>query len=538
MTVKWRAYAAIAVIGCALVATLTACGSSSSGSAASSSQTLNIGIPEEPDTLDPQTTNAAISTTILEYAGDTLVALDPSDNSKIVPDLATSWQTSSDGLTWTFTLKSGVKFQNGDPCNAAAVVASFERAMNPSTKIGTVAAVVKPVKAISAVGNNKVVITLSGPYSLFLQNLANPSASILDAKVAASEGSSFGRHPVLTGAWSITKWVSGDQITLTRNSSYNWGPAYAGGKPAKLKTLNFEIIPDSATQVAAEQSGQTQMTYGVPTQNIKSFKADPSTYTSYPYLRSGVGLFLEFNVTKPPFNDPVVREALNYAVNKKTLVSTALLNQGEAACGPLPPSIPGYWSGMCGYAPKYDPAKAKALLEQDGWTLGSDGVLQKGGKPFQFTLYSSATPSTWDTSSQLLQQQLKAVGIDMTIENMEFGTLLSKTEAGADSAHLMGYTYTTADILNLWFRSTNSGSGLDLSHVDDPKLDKLIDAYQTQATSSARDAALETVQKYISDLDLWVPLWVPDDDIVTTSQLKGAVLSKQGYLVLNKASLS
>jgi ABC-type transport system substrate-binding protein len=74
--------------------------------------------------------------------------------------------------------------------------------------------------------------------------------------------------------------------------------------------------------------------------------------------------------------------------------------------------------------------------------------------------------------------------------------------------------------------------------VDDPKLDKLIDAYQTQTTNSARNAALETVQKYISDLDLWVPLWVPEEDIVTTSQLKGAMLSKQGYLVLNKASLS
>jgi peptide/nickel transport system substrate-binding protein len=410
--------------------------------------------------------------------------------------------------------------------------------MNPATKAGTVSAVTKPMKTISAVGNDKVVITLANPYSLFLQNLANPSASILDAKVAASEGSSFGRSPVLTGAWSVTKWVSGDHVTLTRNSSYNWGPAYAGGKPAKLKTLNFEIIPDSATQVAAQQSGQTQMTYAVPTQNIKTFKADPSTYTSYPYLRSGVGLFLEFNVTKPPFNDPIVREALNYAVNKKALVSTTLLGQGQAACGTLPPSIPGYWSGMCSYAPQYDKAKAKALLEKDGWTPGSDGVLQKDGQPFKFTLYSAATPSTWNTSSQLLQQQLKAVGIDMTIENMEFGTLLSKTEAGADSAHLMGYTYTTADILNLWFRSSNSGGGLNLSHVDDPKLDALINAYQTQTTNSARNAALETVQKYVSDLNLWVPLWVPEEDIVTTSKLKGATLSKQGYLVLNKASLS
>jgi len=525
-------FGGVALIGCLL---LTAC--SQSGGTTAGSSTLSIGVPAEPDTLDPQTTNAAISRMILRYAGDTLVSIDPSGGGKITEGLAKSWRDSANGLQWTFDLKPGVKFQNHDVMDAPAVVASFERAMNPATKVGTAAAVIKPIKQVHAEGASTVVFDLSEPYSLFLQTLADPSASIVDAKAAESAGKDFARAPVLTGPWQITQWISGDRITLTRNADYAWGPPYAGTGPAKLSTLTFRVIPDDATQVAALQSGTIQESTALPTANRKAFDSNTS-FTSNKYLRPGVGLFLEFNVTKAPFNDPRVRKALNYALDKQQLVKVALLGQGSEACGPLPPSIPGYWPGMCDYAPKYDQTQAKSLLAQAGWQPGGGGLLEKDGKPFQFTLYSSASPGTWNSSAQIIQQQLKAVGIDVKIQNMEFGTLLSKTKAGEDAAHLMGYTYNTADILDLWFRSSNSGSGLNLSHINDPHLDSLITDYQRQLTDAGRNAALTSLQKYISDQAVWVPLWNPQEDIVTTSNLHGAQLSNLGYLVLNQAQLS
>jgi peptide/nickel transport system substrate-binding protein len=525
----------VTLIGCLSVACVSACAPSHRATASSSA--LNIGIAEEPDTLDPQTTNAAVSRMILRYAADTLVSMDPAGSGKISDGLAKSWQVSPNGLQWTFDLKPGVKFQNNDVVDAPAVVASFKRAMNPATKVGTAATVIKPIKQVHAEGTSKVVFNLNYPYSLFLQNLADPAASIVDAKAATSAGKGFDRAPVLSGPWQVTDWTSGDHITLTRNPGYAWGPAYAGTGPAKFGKLNFRIIPDAATQVAALQSGEIQELTAVPTANMKTFDGN-SSFTSYKYLRPGVGLFLEFNVTKAPFNDPKVRQALNYAIDKQQMVKVALLNQGSAACGPLPPSIPGYWSGMCDYAPKYDPNQAKALLAQAGWRPGAGGILQKDGKPFEFTLYSSATPATWNSSAQILQQQMKAVGIGVKIQNMELGTLLSKAKAGEDSAHLMGYTYNTADIVDLWFRSSNSGSGVNLSHIKDPHLDSLISDYQHQLTDNGRNAALTTVQKYIADQAVWVPLWNPQEDIATTSRLQGAKLSKLGYLVLNQAQLS
>jgi peptide/nickel transport system substrate-binding protein len=527
-----RLIAAALAVGFTLTISLTGC-SSSSGATSSS---LTIGLPEEPDTLDPQTTNAAMAQLILRYAGDTLVSLDPSGSGKIGPGLAKSWQESNNGLRWTFNLKSGVKFQNNDALDASAVKASFARAMDPATKAGIAASLVKPIKDIRAVGSSKIVIDLKYKYSLFLQNLASPGATIVDAQVAQKMGKQFGRSPVLSGPWKVTKWASGDHITLTRNAAYAWGPPFAGTGPAKLRTVTFRVIPDDATRVAALQSGDIQAATAIPPSNMKGFASD-SAYQNYQYLRPGVGLFLEFNVTKPPFDDIRVRKALNYAIDKNELVKVALLGQGQAACGPLPPSIPGYWSGMCDYAPSLDLAKAKAALAQAGWTPGPDGILQKNGKPFAFTLYSSATPSSWNSSAQLIQQQLKKIGITVKIENLEFGTLLSKAQKGEDVAHLMGYTYQTADILDLWFRSTNIGTGLNLSHVNDPRLDGLISAYQRQVSPAATQKALVQAQKAVSDASLWVPLWVQEEDIAATANLHGAQLSKLGYLILNKATL-
>lgn len=526
-------WARVGAIGMVALVGLTACGSGGGAQQKPSSSPLTIGIPEEPDTLDPQKTNAAITRTILHYAGDSLVSIDT--KGKVVPSLATSWSVGANGLSWTFTLRKGVKFQNGDSMTADAVKASFERALDPATKAGVAASLLEPVKKVSTVGTDKVRIALKSKYSLLLENLADPAASIVDAKAAKSEGKNFGRTPVLTGPWRITQWKSGDRINLERNAAYAWGPAYAGKGAPKIKQLTFRVIPDDATRVSALRSNEIQGTTALPPANVKSFTSN-SQYTTYKYLRDGVGLFLEFNVTKPPFDDIRVRRAFNYAIDPNAVVKVALLGQGRPACGPLPPSIEGYWPGICSYHQKPDLAKAKTLLAQAGWKPGADGKLEKNGKPFTFTLFSTNL-DTWTNSAQLVQQQLKRLGITVKIQNFEFGTLLSNTQHGKDVAHFMGYTYNTPDILYLWFKSSNIGTGLNLSHVKDPKLDALLDRYRGQMDAKARDATYQEIQKYIVDQALWVPLWVEDDHIVTTSKLKGAQLSGLGYLILNRAQL-
>jgi peptide/nickel transport system substrate-binding protein len=313
------------------------------------------------------------------------------------------------------------------------------------------------------------------------------------------------------------------------NPDYSWGPEYAHDGPPYIEELSFRIIPDNATRVAALQSGEIQITE-VPPINVEQLR-DSGEYELYHYLRNGVGLFMEFNVTKAPFDDPLVREALNYAIDKEAIVEAALRGLGQPACGPLPPSISGYWSGMCDYAPSFDPDKAEQLLSDAGWEPGSDGVLAKDGKRLQFTLFIMPE-DTWRQSAELVQQQLKDIGIRMDIQSFEFGTLLEKAAAGEQQAHLMGYTYTNPDILYLWFHSSNIGDGLNLSHVDDPKLDALLEKSRTQIDKDARNETYQEIQKYIVDKSLWVPLWNNEQYIATQPQLKNAEVAEEGYLFL------
>jgi peptide/nickel transport system substrate-binding protein len=536
---RWVIAPALLAIGLAL---LPACGSGSgsgnSGTGSSGgnrSGQITLMATEEPDTLDPQRTNAAIAGQILQNASDSLVAQDP--KGKIVPSLATDWTSTPDGLRWTFNLRHGVTFQNGDPMKADQVKASFDRAVDPATRPGAIAALLAPVQAVKVTGEYQVEFDLKQAYSPFLENLTAANAAIVDAAEAAKMGDAFGRAPVLTGAWKVAKWQSGQSITLERNDSYQWGPAFMHKGPPAIKTLVYRVITDSQTQVSALQNGEVQYAYSLPTTQVGKFQ-NSSDFNLVHFLRKGVGLYLEFDVNKAPFNDPLVREAMNYAIDKKPLVQVALQNRGQVACGPLPPSIPGYWNGICGYAPKYDPNKAKQLLAQAGWKPNANGQMTKDGQPLQFTLYTMSTNTSWNDSAQLLQQQLTKIGITMQIQSFEFGTLLAKAQAGEDQAHFMGYTYTRADILYLLFNSKSTGTGINLSHFKDPEMDSLLEQYRRELNDGKRATILQDIQKRAVDQAIQVPLWNNETYGVTSKRLQNVQLSFSGVVIAQNLTLS
>ena len=489
--------------------------------------TVTIAVTEEPDTLDPQKTATAVTGTILRYIGDTLVTKDLQGN--YTAGLAQSWSASADGLTWTFKLKPGIKFQDGTPVDAAAVKASFERALSPATKSPIAGSLFAAVKTIKVEGPLTLAITLGKPFSVFLDNLTDPRAAIVDVAAAKAEGDQFGRKPILTGPWMVSQWRSGDRIILKRNPNYDWGPSYAHQGAPYIDSLVFRIMPESATQVAAFQAGEVQVLNTVPPANVQELQG-ASGVTLDKFLRKGVGLFMEFNITKAPFNDIHVREALNYAVNKQAVVQVALKGLGVPAYGILPPSIWGYWAGIKQYAPHYDPAKAKSILEQDGWTM-KNGKFMKDGKPLSFTLYT-APIDTWTASAQVVQAMLKDVGVTMNIQTYEFGTLLSKLKAGEDQAHFMGYTYTSPDIVYLWFDSANNKTGLDLSHIQSPELDSLIAESRTETSNAARLDTYKLIQQFVSDRALWVPIWTNYNYIGIRNDVVGAKVHPEGYLDL------
>jgi peptide/nickel transport system substrate-binding protein len=491
-----------------------------------------IAITEDPDTLDPQKTAAAVTGTIYRYLGDSLVAKD--FDRKIVPGLARSWKVSDDGLNWSFDLKDGVKLHDAMPLDAAALKASFERALSPDLKSPIAGSLLGPVETMTATGQT-LQIKLKQPFAIFLDNMADPRIAPISVAAAQKSGDQFGRQPVSSGPWKFSEWQAGTHISLDRNADYAWAPPFAHAGPPSISKLTFRVLPEPATATAAFEAGEVDQLSSIPPTDVKRLQ-DSGKYDIQKFLRLGVGLFMEFNVTRAPFDDINVRKALNYAINKDDVMQTALDGLGELAYGPLPPSIWGYWDGIKDYAPGFDPERAKQLLGQSGWQPASDGSLQKGGQPLTFTLMGQAT-DTWAKSAQVIQSQLKQIGVNMDIQTFDFATLLAKEKAGEQQAGFQGYTYTSPDIVFLWFHSSNIGSGLTLSHYSDPKLDQMIEDSRASTDDTKRLSIYQDIQKYIVDQALWVPLWTNYNFVGLQRRIDGARLHPDGFMLLNDASV-
>ncbi|HXT38179.1 MAG TPA: ABC transporter substrate-binding protein, partial [Chloroflexota bacterium] len=318
---------------------------------AAGSSTLTIGLNAEPDTLDPQKGSTAIEDVVARFFGDGLVALSPSR--KIVPDLAKSWTVSPDGLLYTFNLRQDVTFQDGTPLDAAAYVATLRRLINPATKAAVEASRLGTVAAITQTGKYSFTIKLKAPYPFLLFQLSDSGHfSPLSPTALKAEGAGFGRKPVSTGPWQVQQWVTGSQITLVKNPNYKWGPSFVKSGAPSIGTIVFRIVTNEAAQTAALQSGELDV-LTLPSASVNSIQQS-GRYTILKSLALQ-STFLEFNVTKAPFTDVRVRQALNYAVNKQEVLQIALGGLGQPIYGVVQKNMFNYWKGVKNYAYAYNP---------------------------------------------------------------------------------------------------------------------------------------------------------------------------------------
>lgn len=486
-----------------------------------------IAISELPDTLDPHKTGAAVTSTILRNVGDTLIA--KNFDGEYVPGVATEWSISEDGLTWTFKIREDIVFHDGTPLDAEAVKFTFDRIINPETNAVSAGSSIGPMVSTSAPDKYTFEFVLEEPFAPLLQNLSAPVLSIVSPEAVSTMGDEFGRKPILSGPWMVDEWRTGDRIVLKRNPDYRWAPGFLHQDgPAHIETLTFQSIIEEASRIAAFEAGETHQTTlaAVDVERISS--TEESWIISY--LRLGV-VFLEFNVTVAPFDDVLVRRAINHAVNKQDVMSAAVEQYGQVAHGFLSPAMFGYWEGIEEYAPAFDVEKARSLLSEAGWAdTDGDGILEKDGNKFQFTALNLPTDA-WNRAAQVVQSQLNGIGIVMEIQQLEFATLLEQAKTGTHQAEVMGYTSIDPDIAYLWFHSTQAGTGLNFSHINDPKLDEMILKARSTMDIEDRAAVYEDLQRYVVDLALWVPLWIDEYSIAYNKAIQNASFHEDGYTV-------
>lgn len=324
-----------------------------------------------PATLDPVRINDIHSRTIANQLFDGLVQFDAT--LAIRPAIAETWTASRDGLVWTFRLKKGVKFHHGREVTAEDFVYSFTRILDPKTKSGGAALFMKikgarefaqgranRVEGLVALDPHTLQITLAESQSPFVSSLAVGDAKVVPREVVEKLGDDFGRRPVGTGPFKFVEWVPGKQITLAAN------PEYFEGRPY-LDRLEYRIFTGSALDqpLAEFERGNLEDTAIPVRERVRLSNGRKYQFIQRPIL--GIA-FLGFNVTQKPLDDPRVRQAINYAIDRRTIIREIYQDQYLPGVGILPPGTYGYDPGLVGYP--YDPKKAAELLAAAGYRGG------------------------------------------------------------------------------------------------------------------------------------------------------------------------
>lgn len=408
----------------------------------------------------------------------------------IVGDLATSWTTNSNATDWTFHLRSGVKFQDGTPFNAAAVIFNFERYFDTKFKyydatVGATASTLFTAKPTYSAPNSMTIeLKLTSPDAHLPSDLttlfmASPTAVEKEGNIG------FGSHPVGTGPFQFSSETTGQELVLKPNKSY-WA-----GAP-KLSELVLKPIPDPSARIAALRSGEVNwIEYPTP-DDIASLKSSGYQIltNSYDHIWPWI-----FNDDAKPWNNQLVREAANYAINRQAMVTNVLHGTADPAYQLTPEANAAYTPSNFTYS--YDPAKAKALLKQAGY---SNGVAATISYPTSGSGNMIPGPM-----NEELQQDLAAVGIKVTLIPMEWATMLQQFETakmpdGATATNI-SLTFLQESTWSLLF---DSKSPLNLSHFDSPQVDADFAKAQETVGAAARAKLYANASNIITKAAPWL----------------------------------
>ncbi len=476
----------------------------------------------EPDSLDPQITGGGdFSLNIISLTSGSLLALDPGSGD-YVPYLAESYAISEDGLTYTFTLRDDVKFHDGTPVTAADWVYAFERMKSDAGAASLAGALTIPVTGYEAPDPATFVLKLDQPFYALLYSLVVPVITPSSRAAVEAGGVDYGRNPVGTGPYKVKEYITGDRVVLERNPDFTWGPAFSAGKAPLIAEVQVRIIPEEATILAGLEAGEIDVAA------IQAKDADVlegAGFQIYNALSTGMPAFVGYLTDAAPFDDVRVRQALNLAVDRESMVKVVLQNFGQPQYGPLSPRDIGYSPLVEQIAPTFDLARAQALLDEAGITDGDgDGIRELGGAPWAYTLKLGSGAAN-GRAAEVLKDQYKALGLELTIQQLEDGVFYDDFFSGNYELALAGFGFGDADLMWSCFYS---GGDINFGRVNDPTLDPLLDQLRTLTDSAERQTAAEAAQKLIVEQAYFVPLYTDQVTLVVSGRVQGASFANYG----------
>jgi len=508
---------------------LAGCSASGNTAADATKDQVVVGISSEPTSLDEQQITDYNSDRVASEIYDTLVRF-KDEGMEVEPDLATEWKISDDGLTYTFTLRDGIKFQDGTDFNADAVVWNYKRMTDPKAECydtGTyeyAETLFSEVKDCTATDAKTVVFTLKEPFAPFLSTMAMTQFSINSPTAVKKYGKDYTRNPVGTGAFKFKEWKSGTEVTLVSN------PDYFRGEP-KVKTLIYRFIKDSNVRQNEFESGSLNVMVDIIPDNLAALKKN----TKY-NVRESESLhtwYLSLNCNVKPFSDVRVRQAFMYGINRQAIVDGILQGTSTLAENLLPPVTPYYTEDVHKYP--YDPAKAKELLAAAGQSnLTVDFYVPESGSGMQQA----------DTMATAIQSDMAKCGVTLNIKKLEWGAYLDKMfRAPKGQDMLMGEMSWISDNgdPDNFLRILVGGdqwptAGFNSAYYKNPDFDAAVKQGMQSSDEAVRKAAYTKAQQILMED---VPYTVIDHEkqiVALDKNLDGVKINPRGFFRFQGAS--
>jgi peptide/nickel transport system substrate-binding protein len=456
--------------------------------------TLVVGLVAEPVNLDPAQVTDFNSNRVGRRIVEPLLTF-AEETTQLVPNLAESWTIAPDGLQYTFKLRRGVKFHDGTPFNAEAVKFSIERQINPehpANKIGKYPFAnyfFGNVKAIEAMDEGTVRFILKEPRASFLVVMAAAAASMVSPTAMMKAGVDFAAAPVGTGPFRYASWAKGQQVVLEKFADY-WR-----GAP-KIERVVYRPIVEDQARLTELLTGTLDLIVGVP----PDFVAQLETNAKVNLLKQ-VGAhvwYLGINNTKKPLDDKRVRQALNYAVNKDAIIRDVLKGTGAVSRGPVLPGTWGAEPNLTTYT--YDPARAKKLLAEAGYPNG-----------FSTTMWVPESGSGMQSPVAMaivMQSNLRAVGVNVTLQTMEWGAYIAKLRTREQELFALSWAAGSEDpdmvMYPLFHSSQWSPNGPNRALYKNEKFDALLSEARRVTDQAKRAALYREAQKILADDAPWV----------------------------------
>ncbi|PRI12066.1 ABC transporter substrate-binding protein [Leucobacter massiliensis] len=523
---------------------LSAC----SGSASSTNPSGEAGTPvsggtltyfanTEPPVWDGQRIPSLNANSINSSIFDTLVAQDKDGSYK--PDLATGWEISDDGLTYTFTLREGVTFHDGTPFNAEVLKQNLDRPLNEPD----LATVSTGIAENVVVDDDTLEVHLSRPNAAFIHALSTPHWPIYSGKVLSehtpAELSASPELSIGTGAFKVKEYTKGSQLVLERNDDYDWAPeTWEHEGPAYLDEVVIQFVPETQARIGALTSGQADAIDQIPPLNIP--EVEGAGLTVLEKDNTGTPYYLALNPNLAPFDDKNVRIAFREAIDIDGLLEGVYNGVQKKAWSTTLPDTPpvGSFDESLVDSWGYDPEHAVKLLEQAGYTdVDDEGYRVKDGKRLTLQWDVDSLYVQTDQRQQLgeaIASSLKDVGIEVI--RTPYDTAAYTAELAKGKHHIADASRGYADVgtsvapfATISIPSSNGGSGINYGLLSDPQIDAAYGVISTSQDPEERIAAAYEVQHRILDEGYAVPIYIPKKIVGTTNAVQGWKFDAVGY---------